>query len=190
MDTIRTRLSDFRFEHVCRVRDTAFIIGTAWRVMGIDIDLHKLETAAMLHDVAKEDHTLLKDTSLHAQINWGRELTETPSLLHAALGAYVAETVFGITDANILRAIAYHPTGHPEFDWIGEALYLADFMEPGRPYLTQDEQTALLQLAKADRIAALLEVCRRKQAKVLEKGRTPHPLSIAYENRLRISQPI
>lgn len=184
INDIRIRLSDYRFGHVCRVRDTALAIGMAWRQTGIDIDLHKLETAALLHDVAKEDELLLQDTDLHARLMWGRELIGSKSLLHAALGAYLAETTFGITDAEILRAIAYHPTGHPEFEVVGEALYLADFMEPGRPYCSPPEQTALLQLAKADRIAALVDVCHRKRAKVEEKGRIPHPLSHDFESSL------
>jgi len=38
----------------------------------------------------------------------------------------------GVTDEPLLAAIAFHTLGSPEFDDIGKALYVADFLEPGR----------------------------------------------------------
>jgi HD superfamily phosphohydrolase YqeK len=40
----------------------------------------------------------------------------------------------GETDEGLLRAIAYHTVGHPDFDAAGRALFLADFLEPGRTF--------------------------------------------------------
>ena len=38
----------------------------------------------------------------------------------------------GVTDGPLLTAIAFHTLGSPDFDDIGKALYVADFLEPGR----------------------------------------------------------
>ena len=37
-------------------------------------------------------------------------------------------------DEGVLMAITYHTVGHPELDEAGRALYLADFLEPGRTF--------------------------------------------------------
>lgn len=41
----------------------------------------------------------------------------------------------GVTDGELLRAVAYHTLGHPELGRLGRALYAADFLEPGRDLL-------------------------------------------------------
>ena len=38
----------------------------------------------------------------------------------------------GVADEPLLAAIAFHTLGSPDFDDIGKALYVADFLEPGR----------------------------------------------------------
>ena len=38
----------------------------------------------------------------------------------------------GVADEPLLAAIAFHTLGSPSFDDIGKALYVADFLEPGR----------------------------------------------------------
>ncbi len=40
----------------------------------------------------------------------------------------------GVDDADLLRAVAFHTLGHPEFGRLGRALYVADFVEPGRDF--------------------------------------------------------
>ena len=40
----------------------------------------------------------------------------------------------GFVDEGILKAITYHTVGHPGLDDAGRALFLADFLEPGRNF--------------------------------------------------------
>lgn len=56
------------------------------------------------------------------------------SLLH---GPAVAERLTGEADASFLDAVRYHTIGHPRLDRLGRALYLADFLEPGRDFEPQ-----------------------------------------------------
>jgi HD superfamily phosphohydrolase YqeK len=43
----------------------------------------------------------------------------------------------GVADESLLRSVAYHTVGHPDLDRMGRVLYAADFLEPGRPFLTE-----------------------------------------------------
>ena len=49
---------------------------------------------------------IVRDEKLDARlIGWGSEL------LHGPVGAYIAESEFGITDEDMLNAIRFHTTG-------------------------------------------------------------------------------
>lgn len=53
------------------------------------------------------------------------------SVLH---GPAAAEMLRPHADDRLLQAIRYHTIGHPGLDDLGKALYLADFLEPGREF--------------------------------------------------------
>lgn len=60
------------------------------------------------------------------------ELRDLPGpLLH---GPAAAARLAGEADEGVLDAIRYHTMGHPRLDQLGRALYLADFLEPGRDF--------------------------------------------------------
>jgi HD superfamily phosphohydrolase YqeK len=54
-----------------------------------------------------------------------------PALLH---GPAAARRLAAEADESLLTAIRCHTVGHPELDRMGRALYLADFLEPGRTF--------------------------------------------------------
>ena len=66
----------------------------------------------------------------------GIELTEgelrAPAVIHAKLGAWMAEHKYGITDPEVLSAIACHTTGKPAMSLLDKILYVADYIEPRR----------------------------------------------------------
>lgn len=43
----------------------------------------------------------------------------------------------GLDDEELLAAVTYHTLGHPGFGRLGRALYVADFLEPGRDFLDE-----------------------------------------------------
>ena len=96
-------------------------------------DLEKALTAGLLHDCAK-------GRGVKEQIRYcekhGILLTEAelamPALIHAKLGAYLAEKDYGITDPEILDAITYHTTGRPDMSLLEKIIYIADYIEPNR----------------------------------------------------------
>lgn len=43
----------------------------------------------------------------------------------------------GLDDEELLAVVTYHTLGHPGFSRLGRALYVADFLEPGRDFLNE-----------------------------------------------------
>ena len=102
--------------------------------MRYDIDLlEKAQVAGLLHDCAK---CIPNDKKIRMCEKYNIPVSETeiaaPSLLHAKLGAVIAEKQYGITDSDILEAIRWHTTGKPEMNLLEEIIYIADYIEPAR----------------------------------------------------------
>jgi predicted HD superfamily hydrolase involved in NAD metabolism len=57
-----------------------------------------------------------------------------PVVLHARLGASIAQEAFGVHDPEVLSAIAKHTVGDDAMSPLDCAVYLADGLEPGRDF--------------------------------------------------------
>lgn len=103
---IKPRMPEKRYIHTIGVMETAIDLAQKYGE-----DVKKAEIAAILHDIAKyEDiewmENIVRDENLDPQlIGWGSEL------LHGPVGAYIAQSEFGITDDELLNAIRFHTTG-------------------------------------------------------------------------------
>jgi len=87
-------------------------------------DITKAFYACLLHDVAK-------NMSPAEWSKYGFENNDNlpPPVIHAFLGALVAQQDFGITDNDIINAIRYHTTGRPEMSNLEKIVYVADMIE-------------------------------------------------------------
>lgn len=102
-------------------------------------------------------------------------------LLH---GPAAAERLAGDADPEMLDAIRYHTLGSARFGTLGRALYLADFLEPGRRY--EPEWTASLRARMpGDMDAVLREVVQARVAHVQESGSTLHPETQAFHEQVQ-----
>ncbi|MBQ5675979.1 MAG: bis(5'-nucleosyl)-tetraphosphatase (symmetrical) YqeK [Lachnospiraceae bacterium] len=125
---MKEELSDDRFEHTIGVMYTAESLA-----MRYGVDMTKAAVAGLLHDCAKciPNAQKLKMCKKH-----DIEITEmeekNPSLLHAKLGAYMAEAAYGVDDPEILSAIKWHTTGKPDMSMLDIIIYMADYIEPNR----------------------------------------------------------
>ena len=125
---IKEELTDDRFEHTLGVMYTAEALAMRY---GVDMD--KAAVAGLLHDCAKciPNQQKIKLCKKH-----DIEITEmekkNPSLLHAKLGAYMANKVYGVSDAEVLNAIRWHTTGKPDMTMLDIIIYMADYIEPNR----------------------------------------------------------
>ena len=125
---LKRKLDSGRYEHTLGVSATC--VGGA---MCYGEDLHRAQVAGLLHDCAKygsDEKKLESAEKFHLEITDSER--KNPSLLHAKLGAYLAEKRYGIEDAEILSAIACHTTGKPEMTRLEKIVFVADYIEPGR----------------------------------------------------------
>jgi len=143
-----------------------------------------VETAALLHDCAKEEakHFLqAKNISLELSEKL-TDFLDYPSVLHAPLGAYIAEHEYGVTDQRILDAITYHTTGRPGMTTEEKIVFLADGIEKGREF---DGVEQLRDLAKKDLDKAVLACLESTLQYLNTRHSAVHPLTIATINYLK-----
>ena len=101
-------------------------------------------------------------------------------LLH---GPAAAERLAGEADPELLDAVRYHTLGSPRFGRLGCALYLADFLEPGRTF--DPAWTASLRARMPGEMDDVLrEVVRARIDHLREGGGTPHPETEAFRARV------
>ena len=122
---LRKNLNEERYIHSLAVADTAKDFAKRFGV-----DEEKAYIAGLLHDCAKCFSTdKLKDF-----IDQGVEITadELPNYktYHAPVSAYIAKTVFKVTDEEILSSIRWHTVGHTNMSLFEKIIFLADKAEP------------------------------------------------------------
>ena len=89
-------------------------------------------TAGLLHDALRD----APEEMLRALSGDG---TRPVELLHGPAAAVRAEQD-GERRQDVLDAVRYHTVGSPAWDRTGRALYLADFLEPGRSFLVSERE--------------------------------------------------
>lgn len=138
-----------RFEHTLGVEYTAAALAMAYGA-----DITDARTAGLLHDCAKclSDEKRLKICEKQ-EIPVSDVERRNPFLLHAKVGAYLAETKYGVSNRpEILDAIRYHTTGRKGMSLLEKIIFVADYIEPNRhhaPNLPQIRQLAFEHLDKA-----------------------------------------
>ena len=125
---LKNELDESRYEHTIGVMDTA-----ACLAMRYGADLTQALVAGLPHDCAK---CIPNDKKLKLCRKNGIEVTpfeeKAPFLLHAKLGAWMAEHEYHVSDPAILSAIACHTTGKPDMSLLDKIVFIADYIEPGR----------------------------------------------------------
>ena len=132
IDEMKQKLAEYldyeRYEHTMGVMYTA-----AAMAMRYDADLEKALVAGLLHDCAKCIPGAKKiELCERNGISISEAEYKNPGLLHAKLGAFIAETKYGVDDKEILDAITYHTTGRPAMTLLDKIAYIADYIEPNR----------------------------------------------------------
>lgn len=145
-------LDSKRFYHTLGVAHIAAALA-----MRYDVDMNTAYVAGLLHDCAKciSDK---KKLSICKKNNIPVSKTEqqNPSLLHAKVGAFLAEDKYSIEDTTIINAIAYHTTGRPNMSNLEQIIYIADYIEPGRNKAPNLEE--IRHLAFVDKEQALIKI--------------------------------
>ena len=126
-------LTKERYEHSVRVAETAFRLCKKY---GLDASRGYL--AGIAHDMCKD----MSDEKIAALAREdGKAITaleaQKPSLLHGRAAALMLRRDFGVTDKDILQAVAVHTFGEAGMCSLSKVVYAADKIEPGRPQATK-----------------------------------------------------
>jgi HD superfamily phosphohydrolase YqeK len=149
-----------RRAHVQRV---AALLDAWARAMGVDaVERARWQRAAWLHDA-------LRDAG-------GDELAHGPAAAERAAAG-------GEADAGVLDAVRHHSLGWAAWDAVGRMLYLADYLEPGRPF-DAGERRALAARVPADPMGVLREVARRRIERTLRSGWRLRPETVGFWNAI------
>ncbi len=79
-------------------------------------------------------------------------------MVHAKLGACLAEKEYGVDDGDVLNAILHHTTGRPQMSMLEKIIFLADYIEPGRKMIPGLDEVRLLAFTNID---AAVSVCAK-----------------------------
>lgn len=160
-----------------RLTHTANVVSCAVKkAKEAGIDVEKARIAATLHDCAKyDDPKNYKEFSLPVDV--------PPPVVHAFLGAFVAEHVLGVKDEEILDAIKFHTSGKPNMTELGKLIFVADMVEKGRDYLGVDK---LRKAFDGDLDACFLTALKEEVMHLLNKGQRIYGATLdAYEYYLK-----
>ena len=168
-----SRISGERREHVERV---AGLLSEWAEALDLPEDERvRWVAAGRLHDALKDAPTPELE-ALVGEAGWPEPLLHAP-----AVSRRLADD--GVDDDDFLLALRYHSIGHPDFGVLGEHLYLADYLEPGRPDTA--ERVALRASMPSARSEVLPIVVRRRIEAQLANDDRLMPAAVDFWNRLR-----
>ncbi|MCI8408356.1 MAG: HD domain-containing protein [Lachnospiraceae bacterium] len=145
---LQSVLKESRFIHTQGVRYTAAALAMCYGQNTIHAQI-----AGILHDCAKgfSDDELL-DICREKQIEISDAEQGVPYLLHAKVGAYLAQEKYEIEEQEVLSGICYHTTGRAGMTPLEQIIFIADYIEPNRreiPGLEECRKLAFEDLDKA-----------------------------------------
>ncbi len=165
-----------RIQHILGVEQMAIELAGHYQ-----LDTHTAATAGLMHDLAKyfKPQRLLELARAE-----GLPIDEVdiaaPHLLHADVSAIVARDEFGITNPEILHAIADHTLGRPEMSPMSCIIFLADTLEAGRG--DTEELQSLRQLSYQNLHRAVWHTCDYSLQYLLSTRCLIHPRTIRTRN--------
>ena len=132
-----------------------------WAVVGEKRRAHITRVTALLDDWAARMHLDAAEAQAwHDAGRWHDALRDAPpaalrsivegvdlpdGILHGPAAAVMLERE-GESRQGVLDAVRWHTVGHPEWDRTGRALFMADFLEPGRGFMHADRAFLAAQL--------------------------------------------
>lgn len=142
-----------------------------------DDDRARWRATGLLHDVLRDaDFDDLRQMV-------APDLRDKPGKMLHGPGAAARLREEGVDDEPLLLAIAWHTLGHPDFDMLGKALYLADYTEPGRDYDSK-KLARKRERVPSEMDAVLLDVATDRVRRSVKKGRPLLAPTVGFWNAL------
>lgn len=134
------------------------------------------------HDVGRL-HDALRDAPEETLRRLAGAIALPLDVLHgpAAANHLVAS---GEMRESVLAAVRWHTVGHAEWDRIGRALYMADFLEPGRNFMRAD-RAFLAEHLPHDFDGVFRQVVQMRLEWTLREGKALFPEAVGLWNSVR-----
>lgn len=168
------QVTDRRRGHIDRV--VALLATWADRMGLRDDEASRWLAAGVLHDA-------LRDAPLAMLRALTGDGTMSQDLLHGPAAAVRAEQD-GERRQDVLEAVRFHTVGSTTWNRTGKALYMADFLEPGRAFLIT-ERAFIAGHVPQDFDAAFRQCVRLKLEWSLSQGGELFPQSVELWNAVR-----
>ena len=152
-DYVKKSVKKERYEHSVRTAEFSARMGRIYKVDDVRCYL-----AGIAHDMCKNfsDTEMLKTASRDGRLISTLE-AENPQLLHGRAAAVFLQEQFGVSDADVLQAVATHTFGGVHLCPLAKILYAADKIEPGRPHVTSEYLEKMLKKDLNSLVATILE---------------------------------
>lgn len=168
------QVSEKRRAHIRRVVE--LLAHWAERLDLPDDEASRWLFAGVLHDALRDaPESMLRTLS--------GDGTSGVDYLHGPAAAVRAEQD-GERRQDVLDAVRFHTVGSPEWERTGKALYLADFLEPGRSFLISERKFLASQVPH-DFDATFRQCVRLRIEWSLKQGGELFPQTIALWNHAR-----
>lgn len=168
------QLSDKRRSHVERVTRLLMTWADALRLP--EEERRAWYDAGRWHDALKD----APDDELRALVG---STPFEPQMLHGPAAAALLERK-GERRDDVLDAIRYHTVGSLDWERTGRALYMADFLEPGRKFAQHDRAFLAAQVPH-DFDGVFRQVVRARLEWSLREGHSLFPQTVELWNAVR-----
>jgi HD superfamily phosphohydrolase YqeK len=170
-------VSDKRRAHIARV--TALLDRWADEMRLAPVEARAWHDAGRWHDALRD----APEADLIARVAGTPFASAPPSMLHGPAAAAQLERE-GESRSGVLMAVRWHTVGNPEWDRTGRALFMADFLEPGRTFM-QADRAFLASLLPRDFDGVFRQLVRMRLEWTLREGKPLFPESVALWNSIR-----
>ncbi|MBX3172837.1 MAG: hypothetical protein KF709_00340 [Gemmatimonadaceae bacterium] len=167
-------VTDRRRAHIARVTELL----DRWAV---ELALDSAEAQAW-HDAGRW-HDALRDADAETLRRLAPDPERPLETLHGPAAAAQLEAD-GERRQGLLDAVRWHTVGFADWDRTGQALYMADFLEPGRQFARADRAFLADHLAK-DFNGVFRQVVRMRIEWTVREGKALFPETVGLWNRVR-----
>ncbi|HEY8364229.1 MAG TPA: bis(5'-nucleosyl)-tetraphosphatase (symmetrical) YqeK [Haloplasmataceae bacterium] len=177
LEIIKKR-DELRFLHIYGTYETALKLANLYQ-----LDKYKISLGAILHDYAKnmpiDEQKEIINKYLDKSI-----LDYDSAVFHGEVGSFLIQKDLGVNDQDIIQAVKYHVTGHPEMNDYAKVIYIADFTEMNRTHKGVDFCRKLSEITLDLGVLAVSE--KTYQYLINSKKNAIHPLTYAtYQSFLK-----
>lgn len=164
----KSAVSESRYEHSVRTAETC---AKLCRKYGLDEKTGYL--AGIAHDMCKK---LDAETMMEMASRDGMPISELEknnvSLLHGRAAAVLIQEKFGVTDPEVVEAIAWHTFGKVGGCDLSLLLFVADKIEPGRDHINEAYKKSIKDLTLRQLV---YKVVSESAEYLLKKGKKVAP---------------